>query len=222
MIGIIVENTETIFHLGINKNTAPSANDIVNLDKNNPEVLSILGFSNLDINNPISTEIGKNIKSIKIENKGYGLKNKPAISAKNCFGEDKLTYVASVTNNPDVNHDTYSIPEIKPILDYYGRDANIDLNISENGTLDDISNYISFIRLDEGTIQSVFNQNYYKSDVYSNIYNVQDENVIFNRFCGNNLWIDYEASPIFLTKITESSVSDNTFRDINDIVMTGI
>ena len=219
---IIVNNTETIFHLGQNKDTAPSANDIVNLDKNNPDILSILGFSNLDIKNPISTEIGKNIKSIKIDNKGYALKNKPAISAKNAFGEDNLTYVTTVTNNPDVDHNIYTIPEIKPILDYYGKDAQINLNISENGTLDDITSYISFIRLDEGTIQSVFNEKYYNSDVYSNIYNVQDENVIFNRFCGNNLWIDYNDSPIFLTKITENSVSNNTFTDINDVVMTGI
>ena len=204
-------------HKGMNKSDLINSTDLsINTNTNK----LILLFGNFK-KNVFSIEIGKKIRDFNKINEGHSYKNSPGIGLVNANGINKLDFRSVVNPNPQVNIGKQDA-EFKPIIDYGGVGAEYDLEIAYGGSSKDIKPFINLIKLDNKELRIVFNDIYYKDNVYDNIFENSDNIAMFQEFGSDkdNICIGYNQNPYFFVKNNNPDVFMRN--DYEDIVVEGI
>ena len=219
---IQIRDFNSNIHIGMNTNdTIPTKGNSSGINfSSSPDIYRkqlFLLFGNFD-DDIISIEIGKKIKQLEIKNKGYGYKNIPSIGITNADYINKLDFRTVPKNIPETAIDDKNA-DIYPILDYGGSGAEVNIEISYGGSLDNIKNFVKFTKINNGNeLNLTFNNKYYGDNVYNNIFEDIANNAVFNQFCSDNLFLNYKQNPYFI--VNNDNVNFN--EDYQDLIVEGI
>ena len=219
---IQIINSNSNIHAGLNiEDAIPTKGNSngVNMGSS-PEVYKkqlFLLFGNFE-DNIFSIEIGKRIKEIEIVNSGYAYKNIPSIGITNANDINMIDFRTVHKNIPETDiHDRDA--DIIPILDYGGSNAEVNIEISYGGDLNNIKDFVEFTEIKDGKeLNLTFNREYYGDNVYNNIFENIANNAVFNQFCSDNIFLNYKSNPYFIINNDNVNLRD----DYEDIVVEGI